>query len=48
MKANGIIILMEERKKIWQNGAKYEGEWKEGKKNGLGKMTYLDGKIYEG
>lgn len=26
----------------------YEGEWKDGKKNGQGKCTYVDGEIYDG
>ena len=26
----------------------YEGEWKDDNRNGLGKLTYADGEIYEG
>ena len=32
----------------WSNGNLYEGEWKEGNKNGLGTFTYLDGSKYKG
>lgn len=32
----------------WENGAKYEGSWKDGKRNGFGKYTYANGTIYEG
>ena len=30
------------------NGDVYEGNWKDGKKNGKGKYTYTDGTVYEG
>ena len=30
------------------NGHKYEGEWKDGKQNGQGTLTFLDGSKYEG
>ncbi|GHU28906.1 hypothetical protein FACS1894152_7020 [Bacilli bacterium] len=30
------------------NGVKYEGEWKKGKPDGYGKITYLDGNSYAG
>ena len=30
------------------NGEKYEGEWKDGKRNGQGTFTYADGKMSEG
>ena len=33
---------------IYSNGAKYVGEWKDGKCNGQGTMTYSDGDIYVG
>ena len=32
----------------WSNGDQYVGEWKDGKKHGLGKMTSLDGNFFEG
>ena len=32
----------------YANGAKYEGEWKNGEKNGKGVMTYANGDKYEG
>jgi len=33
---------------IWASGARYEGQWREGKCLGLGAMTYPDGTLYEG
>ena len=33
---------------IWSDGAKYEGEFKEGKKNGKGKFVWNDNSTYEG
>ena len=32
----------------WQEGAKYEGEYVHGMKEGTGKYTYSDGSTYEG
>ena len=32
----------------WPDGAKYEGEWVNGKAHGKGKFTHVDGDIYEG
>ena len=31
-----------------ENGALYEGEWKEHKKNGVGKYTFATGEVYKG
>ncbi len=43
-----IIIILEIRegtgKYNYENGDKYDGEWKENKKQGIGKMVYGDGK----
>ena len=33
---------------IWENGSRYFGEWKDGKKHGQGKFTYTDGGWYDG
>jgi hypothetical protein len=33
---------------VWPDGAKYEGKYKEGKKDGKGKLTFADGSYYEG
>lgn len=33
---------------IWPDGAKYEGEYKYGKKNGKGILLFADGSRYEG
>ena len=33
---------------IWENGTRYMGEWKDGKKHGQGTFTFPDGEIYEG
>ena len=33
---------------IWSNGDKYEGDWKNGKKNGQGTIFYQDGSKLEG
>jgi hypothetical protein len=30
------------------NGDVYEGEWKDGKQHGKGKMTWVIGRVYEG
>jgi len=32
----------------WPTGERYEGEWKDGKRNGQGVMTFPDGRRYEG
>jgi hypothetical protein len=32
----------------WPDGAIYEGNYYEGKKNGRGKLTFADGSVYEG
>lgn len=32
----------------YKNGAQYEGEWKRGLKNGVGKLSYPDGSWYAG
>jgi hypothetical protein len=33
---------------IWNDGRKYEGNWKKGQMDGFGKMNYNDGRCYEG
>jgi hypothetical protein len=35
-------------KQLWRDGARYEGEWKEGKANGKGIFYHLNGDVYEG
>ena len=32
----------------WPDGSVFVGQYKEGKKNGLGKYEWADGAIYEG
>ncbi len=32
----------------YENGASYEGDWVNGMKHGLGKLTYADGTVYIG
>jgi hypothetical protein len=32
----------------WPDGARYEGKYIEGKKEGEGKLTFADGSYYEG
>jgi hypothetical protein len=32
----------------WPDGAKYEGHYIDGKKEGKGKLTFADGSFYEG
>jgi hypothetical protein len=33
---------------VFSGGQVYEGEWKDGKKNGRGKLTFPDGEVHEG
>ena len=33
---------------MWKDGAKYEGEWLNGKANGRGTFYHINGDIYEG
>ena len=33
---------------IWENGSRYVGEWKDGKKHGQGTYISHDGRKYEG
>ena len=33
---------------LWENGTKYMGEWKDGKKHGQGTETYPNGSKYVG
>jgi len=33
---------------LWENGTKYMGEWKDGKRHGQGTMTYHDGSKFVG
>ena len=32
----------------WPDGAKYEGNYLDGKKEGQGKLTFADGSFYQG
>ena len=53
LQAIGLMVIQKDmyNKKgvyTWKNGAKYEGEWKNNKRHGKGKMINSDGKIYEG
>ena len=32
----------------WPDGAKYEGQYGDGKKHGRGKLTFADGSYYDG
>ena len=34
--------------KVWDDGSKYDGNWKQGQPNGLGNMHYSTGRYYEG
>ena len=34
--------------KVWPDGKKYMGEWKNGKRNGTGTMVYTDGRVEKG
>ena len=40
-KKNGLLYT-------WKNGSTYVGEWKDDKKDGIGKLTYSDGRVEEG
>ena len=33
---------------MWQDGAKYEGYWKNDMANGRGRLIHADGDVYEG
>ena len=33
---------------LWENGTKYKGEWKSGKKHGQGTFTFIDGRKLAG
>ena len=33
---------------IWNSNKKYDGNWKDGKMEGIGKLTYVNGSFYEG
>ena len=33
---------------MWLDGSKYEGQWKNGKANGVGKIYHADGDVYDG
>lgn len=33
---------------LWANGNRYEGEYKEDKKDGAGVFYFADGKVYKG
>jgi hypothetical protein len=34
--------------KVFADGSRYEGQWKDGKKSGKGRYIYPDGDVYEG
>lgn len=40
--------VIEAKDKKYKNGDFYSGEWKKGKPDGQGKMTFADGTVYEG
>ncbi|WIA13706.1 hypothetical protein OEZ85_007259 [Tetradesmus obliquus] len=33
---------------VWKNGQRYDGEWKDGRREGIGIKTYVDGSMYDG
>lgn len=45
-----VIIGKKEGKgiMIYNNGDRYEGEWKAGRRHGEGKETWINGVVYEG
>ena len=43
-----MVIEMVKEFLLGLNGGKYVGEYKDGKKNGQGTLTYTDGRMYEG
>ena len=48
-KANGKIILCKvKEQRLGLMGKRYEGEWKEGEKDGQGTHTWSSGNVYEG
>ena len=46
--AKGDYLKHGQGTQIWKDGAKYEGEWKDGKANGKGVFYHVNGDIYEG
>ena len=34
--------------RVWPDGSRYEGWWKENRANGLGRLIHADGDVYEG
>jgi len=38
---SNIVQFFQIGKLFWNNGERYEGEWKDGKANGQGKKCYL-------
>ncbi|CDW72832.1 UNKNOWN [Stylonychia lemnae] len=46
---NGYEVVKHGKgKQVWKDGAKYEGEWRDGKANGKGTFFHVNGDIYEG
>ena len=33
---------------IWPDGSRYDGQWKEGKHHGFGRLVHAEGDVYEG
>ena len=41
-------MISQKVQELFPSGRKYDGEWKDGKQNGHGKMIWSDGQIYDG
>ena len=48
MKVIGKMIKEKEKEYIFNNGNRYEGDWKNGKKEGKGIFYFNSGSRYEG
>ena len=47
--SNGLEVVKHGKGvQLWKDGAKYDGEWRDGKANGKGTFYHVNGDVYEG